>query len=209
MRVSSKASRGDRFYFAVDTPTGVNVLRDSYTTLPDATPDQGRVVLAGHELELMSADEVARLRLASTGFIHQDFALIDSITAVENVAVPLRLAGVGKRDALERASQALSEFGLGQRLRHRPAQLSGGEKQRVAVARAVIGQPPLVIADEPTGALDAELRDDALRLILEACQDKALLLVTHDPVVAARAGARILRLAAGRLMAESKDDTAE
>jgi predicted ABC-type transport system involved in lysophospholipase L1 biosynthesis ATPase subunit len=162
-------------------------------------PDAGEVRLCGQTLATLSDDSIARLRLAAIGFIHQDFELIESISAAENVAVPLRLTGVRKREAVDRAEGALAALGLSGRSKHRPGELSGGERQRVAVARAIVGRPQLILADEPTGSLDAELRDDALDLILDACQDKALVLVTHDPEVADRVATRTLRLNQGKL----------
>jgi ABC-type lipoprotein export system ATPase subunit len=168
-------------------------------------PDKGEVILGGHSLSTMSEDSIAKIRLEMLGFIHQDFDLIDSISAVENVAVPLRLAGMRKREALERANEMLNNLNLGHRLQHHPGELSGGERQRVAVARAVVSEPQLILADEPTGSLDAELRDEALDMILGACEGRALVVVTHDPEVAKRCATRALRLTDGKLADQSGD----
>lgn len=148
------------------------------------TAHSGAVAVAGTDLGTLSIDERADVRLQHIAHVHQDFRLMPRYSALENVALPLLLQGVRKAEARERAREALERVNLGHRTTHRPKQLSGGEQQRVAIARAVVRQPTLLLADEPTGSLDVDLRDEILTLMFELCSTAAILLVTHDPVVA-------------------------
>lgn len=165
-------------------------------------PDSGEVMLAGQALSALDEDGRAGLRADVLGFVFQSFQLLDGLTALENVMVPLELKGVA--GAHERARQLLDRVGLGARLQHRPAQLSGGEQQRVALARAFAGAPRLLLADEPTGNLDATTGHTIIDLLfqLNAEQGTTLVLVTHDTELAARCQRR-LALESGRLVTES------
>jgi putative ABC transport system ATP-binding protein len=158
-------------------------------------PTSGRAVLDGHDLSAMSEDERARLRADKVGFVFQSFHLIPTLTARENVQVPLELRG---EDARERAEELLARVGLGDRGHLYPAQLSGGEQQRVAVARAFAHRPRILFADEPTGNLDAANGQNVVALLGEMNRElgTTLVLVTHDPELAARAR-RALRLRDG------------
>jgi putative ABC transport system ATP-binding protein len=151
----------------------------------------GAVEVAGERLDGLDEDGLARFRGRSVGIVFQSFHLLPTMTALENVAVPLELAG--RRDAFERAEAELVAVGLGHRLDHHPAELSGGEQQRVAIARALAPEPSLLIADEPTGNLDAETGAEIIRLMFEARarRDATLVLVTHDRDLAARCDRRI------------------
>jgi len=171
------------------------------------TPDSGSVVFNGVPLQTLSNDARADLRRDSIGIVFQSFHLIPSLTACENVALPLDIAGA--QDARERAATLLNRVGLGHRLAHYPNALSGGERQRVAIARALIHQPALIVADEPTGNLDGQTGDAVADLLFELNQenDATLLLVTHDPMLAARCG-RQVRLHDGSLQAsEPKNES--
>ncbi|MCI9886997.1 ABC transporter ATP-binding protein [Micrococcales bacterium 31B] len=148
------------------------------------TPTGGTVAVAGVDLGPLTEDDRARHRMANIAQVYQDFRLLPRYTAVENVELPLLLRGEARDVARERALMALARVDLAPRATHRPGQLSGGEQQRVAIARAVVAAPALLLADEPTGALDAELRDEILALLFDVCRDSAIVLVTHDPVVA-------------------------
>jgi putative ABC transport system ATP-binding protein len=161
-------------------------------------PDSGTVELAGEDLGGLDEDQLARLRGRSLGIILQSFQLLPTMTAIENVAVPLELAGA--KDARERARAELEGVGLGHRLNHYPAQLSGGEQQRVAIARATAPRPALLLADEPTGNLDSTTGGGIVDLLFEraGAAGAGLLVITHDPVVAARAG-RTVHMADGVL----------
>ena len=161
-------------------------------------PSSGEVRLDGETLNALSEDQRARLRGRLLGFVFQSFQLLPSLTAVENVMLPLELAGVAKGSELARTW--LERVGLAHRLQHYPKHLSGGEQQRVALARAFAPNPRLVLADEPTGNLDAATGQQIIELMfdLNARQGTTLLLVTHDETIAARCG-RILRIQSGRL----------
>jgi len=163
-------------------------------------PSHGTVSLTGTPLGPLDEDQRARFRARHVGFVFQTFQLIPSLTALENVRVPLELVG-RDREAEARAGELLARVGLGDRLHHYPQQLSGGEQQRVALARAFVNQPALLFADEPTGSLDTATGAGVIEL-MEALNTEArttMVLVTHDPALAARAG-RVIRLAAGRLV---------
>ena len=159
---------------------------------------QGRVAVAGQDLGGMSEDELAMLRRERVGIVFQSFHLMATMTALENVAVPLELAG--RRDALDRARACLEAVGLGARTGHYPGELSGGEQQRVAIARAFGPAPAAIFADEPTGNLDGETGRRALDALFSLAADggTTLVLVTHDPGLAARC-ARQVRIEDGRI----------
>ena len=156
-------------------------------------PDAGRYRLEGRDVTTLSADERARVRSERIGFVFQSFHLVPRLSAAENIALPLMLAGVVPRERESKVSKALADFGLEDRSNHRPDQLSGGQRQRVAIARATIMQPAVLLADEPTGNLDRATGQEVTRL-LEALNAKGvtLIVVTHDPVMGDRAARRVL-----------------
>jgi putative ABC transport system ATP-binding protein len=159
------------------------------------------VVLDGHDLGALGEDERARLRAETVGFVFQSFHLIPTLTARENVQVPLELRG---EDGRARADELLQRVGLGDRGHHYPAQLSGGEQQRVAVARAFANRPKLLFADEPTGNLDAANGHNVVELLAELNRElgTTIVLVTHEPELAARAH-RVLRLRDGAVVEDA------
>lgn len=164
-------------------------------------PTAGRVRALGHDLGAMDEDALARFRRGSMGVVFQSFHLIPTMTALENVALPLELAGAA--DAFDRAEAELRAVGLGHRLDHVPAQLSGGEQQRVALARAVVSRPEILLADEPTGNLDAANGAAVMDLLFDL-RDRhgaTLIMVTHAPELAARCD-RVVRLLDGRIAAD-------
>jgi putative ABC transport system ATP-binding protein len=163
-------------------------------------PSSGRVWLNGAELTALDEDGRAGVRNREVGFVFQSFHLLPSLTAIENVMLPLELSG--SPNAAERAREALTDVGLEQRLRHYPRQLSGGEKQRVAIARAFVAGPSLLFADEPTGNLDNKTGARILNLLFDmnAAKGTTLVLVTHD-LDAARRCNRLIELEGGRLVA--------
>jgi putative ABC transport system ATP-binding protein len=165
-------------------------------------PTAGSVSVDGRDLSRLDEDELALLRRGTIGFVFQSFQLLGNLTARENVLLPLELTGVAA--AGRRVEELLDLVGLSERGHHYPAQLSGGEQQRVAVARAFGPRPPILLADEPTGNLDSETGARVLQLLLDMRQqaDTALVLVTHDEAVARRAS-RCVRLEAGRIVSES------
>ncbi len=162
-------------------------------------PTSGRVWLAGTELTALDEDGRAAVRARHVGFVFQSFHLVPSLTALENVMLPLELAG--RRDARGAALEVLGRVGLAERVGHYPRQLSGGEQQRVAIARAFVAGPDVLFADEPTGNLDAVTGGRIMDLLfgLNAVSATTLILVTHDRSIAARCG-RIVRLDAGRMV---------
>ena len=169
-------------------------------------PDSGSVVVAGEDLHKLDEDGLARFRGKNIGIVFQGFHLIPTMTALENVAVPLELAGA--RDAFARAASELSTVGLAGRLDHYPAELSGGEQQRVALARALAPDPALVVADEPTGNLDEATGAEVIELLFRGHRQRrtTLVLVTHDMALAARCD-RVLHMHSGRI--ESRASAAE
>jgi len=162
-------------------------------------PSSGRVTLAGEDLFALDEDERAALRARQVGFVFQSFQLLANLTALENVMLPLELAG--RRDARSAAAEMLRRVGLGERLQHYPKVLSGGEQQRVALARAFVVRPALLLADEPTGSLDFATGATVMALMFELNREAGttLVLVTHDSAIAARCD-RQLRIEAGRLV---------
>ncbi|HYD11191.1 MAG TPA: ABC transporter ATP-binding protein [Acidimicrobiales bacterium] len=166
-------------------------------------PSSGDVLVDGSSLASLGDDELAHLRRRRIGFVLQFFNLFPLLTARENVAFPLLLDG--HADALDRAAAALERVGLADRATHRPSELSGGEQQRVAVARALVTRPAVVLADEPTGALDSLTGEDVLRLLRLAADDgQAVLLITHDAPAAAYAD-RVIRLRDGAVVPSAED----
>ena len=165
------------------------------------TPTAGQVRVNGRELGRLSSFERAVYRRSVVGFVFQSFHLVPSMTAEANVAVALTFQGTYGAERRQRAREALERVGLGQRLAHRPGELSGGEQQRVAVARAVVHRPPLLLADEPTGNLDRRTAADVLHLIRDINREHGttVILVTHDEETAGRMADRVVRLRDGRL----------
>ena len=161
-------------------------------------PDSGRVIVAGQDLGRLDEDGLARFRGRTIGIVFQSFHLVPTMTALENVAVPLELAG--RRDAFRRAGEELDAVGLSARLSHYPAQLSGGEQQRVALARALAPHPAILVADEPTGNLDEDTGASIVEMMfrLKTERGATLVLVTHDMALAARCD-RMVAIRSGRI----------
>jgi putative ABC transport system ATP-binding protein len=156
-------------------------------------PDTGTYRLASEPVQDMTADQLAAIRNRRIGFVFQQFNLLPRTSALENVELPLVYAGVKSAQRQERALAALRQVGLEQRIDHTPAELSGGQQQRVAIARALVNEPVLVLADEPTGALDSQTSEDIMRLLSQLnAQGITVVLVTHEPDVAAWARRRIV-----------------
>jgi putative ABC transport system ATP-binding protein len=163
-------------------------------------PTAGQVEVAGTVLNRLSEAALARFRRTNIGIIFQFFHLLDDLTARDNVLLPAQLAGTPRRQAADRADELLDALGLTARANAYPARLSGGERQRVAVARALINKPPLLLADEPTGAVDAKAGAQVMALLRDLNQGgQTVLLVTHDAVLARGAATRIVEMRDGRL----------
>ncbi|WP_043759189.1 ABC transporter ATP-binding protein [Aeromonas taiwanensis] len=163
-------------------------------------PDEGEYWLEGARTARLAEPELARLRGQAIGFVFQSFHLVPRLTAFENVALPLMLAGMAPAERTARVAALLAELGLSARADHRPAELSGGQRQRVAIARAMVTQPRLLLADEPTGNLDSRSGEEVIALLEHLNRERGvtLVVVTHDERIGARAGRRI-RMNDGRL----------
>jgi putative ABC transport system ATP-binding protein len=172
-------------------------------------PTGGELWIDGIELGASKEKVLTEHRRQRVGFVFQSFNLLPRLTALENVALPLIFGGVAERDRLARACELLAQVGLGDRIDHRPTQLSGGEQQRVAIARALVSRPAIILADEPTGNLDSATGREIMALLRELNRDQrvTLLLVTHDPEAAAFAG-RVIRMRDGRIEGPDTPDPA-
>jgi putative ABC transport system ATP-binding protein len=155
-------------------------------------PTAGTYHLEGRDITTLSPQEQAQVRSQRIGFVFQSFHLVPRLTAAENIALPMMLAGVAPAERAKRVTQALDDYGLTDRSHHRPDQLSGGQRQRVAIARATIMQPAMILADEPTGNLDRATGDEVIRLLEELnARGVTLIVVTHDAAVGRRARRRL------------------
>lgn len=163
-------------------------------------PTSGSYSLDGNEVSRMKDDELAEIRNKKIGFIFQGFNLLQKLTALENVEMPLIYQGAGAKERKRRATEALESVGLGDRIHHRPTELSGGQQQRVAIARALAGNPPMILADEPTGALDTKSGVEIMKILKDLNEKgNTIVLITHDNNIAMQAQ-RIIRIQDGQIM---------
>lgn len=164
-------------------------------------PDSGEVLYDGLDIAQLKDTKLSEFRNRNIGFIFQFHQLLPEFTAVENVAMPALISGISKKKAIEKASELLNMLGLSERLRHKPFEMSGGERQRTAIARALINDPKVVFADEPTGSLDSRNRDDIRSLIADLRDrlQQTFVIVTHDPSVSAIAD-RVIQMADGSII---------
>ncbi|AFL82141.1 putative ABC-type transport system involved in lysophospholipase L1 biosynthesis, ATPase component [Aequorivita sublithincola DSM 14238] len=195
--VSFEVVKGQTFSIVGPSGSGKTTLLGLAAGLD--TPNAGSVELCGHDLSTLNEDERAQLRNEQVGFIFQDFQLLPTLTALENVSVPLELQG--SKNAVSKAKELLEKVGLGDRIHHYPSQLSGGEQQRVAVARAFSNNPSILFADEPTGNLDEETGQKVIQLLFNLNEEAGttLVIITHDLDLAARTQ-QILRLKGGQIL---------
>ncbi|THF83506.1 ABC transporter ATP-binding protein [Cohnella fermenti] len=162
--------------------------------------DRGSYVLDGSDVASLGANKLAKLRNRTIGFVFQQFNLLPKLNVSQNVELPLIYRGMAKEERRQAVAHGLEQVGLTDRRKHRPGELSGGQQQRTAIARALAGNPPLLLADEPTGALDSRTGKDILRLFLQLRDEgRTIVLITHDPAIAAQAD-RQLRIEDGRLL---------
>ena len=198
--VSLEIERGERVALLGKSGSGKSTLLNLIGGLD--RPSSGRIEAGGRDLARMSGAELASYRLTTVGMIFQAYNLILSRTALENVELPMILAGREKKDRKAAASAALESVGLGQRLSHRPSELSGGEHQRVAIARALVNRPEILLADEPTGNLDSATSAEIIALLLDEItrSGTTLIMVTHDEELARSTTDRIVVLKDGRVV---------
>jgi lipoprotein-releasing system ATP-binding protein len=186
---------------AIMGPSGVGKSTLLYMLGALDRPTSGNVFYQGTDIFSLNDDALADFRNRTIGFVFQFHHLLSEFTAIENVMMPLLLAGVSKKEAYERAERLLQEVGLYERLTHKPGQLSGGEQQRVAVARALILNPRVVLADEPTGNLDTQTGDELFRLLIDINREKEVtfVVVTHNEALALRCR-RVIKMLDGRII---------
>lgn len=169
-------------------------------------PTRGDYLLDGQEVREMSDRELSRIRNRQVGFIFQQYNLVQSLNVLENVELPLIYQGIGTDRRRDMAMEALERVGLAGRLKHKPAEMSGGQQQRVAIARAIATKPPIVMADEPTGALDSHTGHDVLRFLQQLNKEgSTVILITHDNGIAATAR-RMVRLADGKVVEDREQE---
>jgi putative ABC transport system ATP-binding protein len=201
--VSLTVTRGDFVAIVGPSGSGKSTLMNLIGLLD--TPTSGTYVLDGVATQHLSDNQLAELRNRKIGFIFQQFNLLPRLTALENVELPLIYAGVGKSERKERAKRLLESLGLGERIRHMPNQLSGGQQQRVAIARALALSPSLLLADEPTGALDSKTGAEVLELMIRLNeQGNTIVLITHDPNIAEHAR-RIVSIRDGQIVDDRRN----
>ena len=172
-------------------------------------PTEGEYLLDGRDVGSLNKNQLAEIRNEMLGFIFQQYNLLPKLNLVENVEIPLMYAGCGRAERRRRAKQALEQVGLGDKFRNRPNQLSGGQQQRVSIARALVGEPPIILADEPTGALDSRTGREVLGMLEEMHRNgHTVVLITHDNSLAALAQ-RVIRLKDGQVIYDGPPGAAE
>ena len=199
--VSLEIQRGEFVAIVGHSGSGKSTLMNMLGCLD--TPTSGHYFLEGKDVSSLSEDQLSEIRNKKIGFIFQGFNLIPNLDAVGNVELPLIYRGLGKQRRRRIAVQALTKVGLGRRLKHRPSELSGGQQQRVAVARAIAAQPPIILADEPTGNLDSRSTVEIMNILKELHKNgRTVIVITHDDDIAAQAR-RVIRIMDGQV--ESDD----
>jgi putative ABC transport system ATP-binding protein len=201
--ISLTVDRGEFVALLGQSGSGKSTLLNLLAGLDRAT--SGSVVVQGRDLATFSPEELARYRRNDVGMVFQAFHLIPSMTITENVELPMRFAEVERAERAQRVRDSLERVGLGKRLEHRPSELSGGEQQRVSIARALVNRPALLLADEPTGNLDSRTGEDILQLIrdLSGSMGMTVVMVTHERALADRFAQRLVFLADGKLVSSS------
>lgn len=198
--ISLEIQRGEFVAIVGHSGSGKSTLMNMLGCLD--TPTSGHYFLEGKDVSSLSDDQLSEIRNKKIGFIFQGFNLIPNLDAVGNVELPLIYRGLGKQKRRRIAVQALTKVGLGRRLKHRPSELSGGQQQRVAVARAIAAQPPIILADEPTGNLDSRSTVEIMNILKELHKNgRTVIVITHDDDIAAQAR-RVIRIMDGQVEAD-------
>ncbi|MFD0566175.1 ABC transporter ATP-binding protein [Kitasatospora saccharophila] len=201
--VSLTVRRGEAVALVGPSGSGKSTLLNMIAGLD--RPDAGTVTVAGTRIDTLGEAGAARHRRAAIGMVFQFFHLLDDLTVLDNVALPAELTGTRRAEARRRARTLLDTLGVARHQHAHPGRLSGGERQRVAVARALVNRPALLLADEPTGALDSASGEDVKALLREVHADgQTLIVVTHDPALAASCATRTVRIVDGRIAADTR-----
>ena len=197
--VNLKIKKGDFVSIMGPSGSGKSTLLHCIGCLD--TPTKGKVYIDGVDVSTLNDNELALIRRYKIGFVFQFFNLVPSLSALENVELPMVFAGLPKEKRRKRAMLLLKEVGLSRRINHRPSQLSGGEQQRVAIARALANNPDIILADEPTGNLDSKSGEEIMRIFMDLNKKlgKTVIVVTHDPVVAKKSK-KIIRIMDGKII---------
>lgn len=201
--INMKVEEGDFMAIMGPSGSGKSTLLNMIGALDK--PTSGTVLIRGVDISTLNDNQLADLRSKEIGFIFQSFNLISRMKALDNVALPMAITGVPRSERSERAAKLLEQVGLGERMHHRPPELSGGEQQRVAIARALVNNPAVVLCDEVTGNLDSGTGDDIMQLLrtLNNEEGKTFVLITHDPVVA-QSTDRLVTLHDGEIIGEKR-----
>lgn len=205
--VSIAADRGEFIALLGASGSGKSTLLNLIAGLD--RPDSGAIVVEGHDLATMTPNDLAQYRRHTVGMVFQSFNLVPTMTAYENVELPMRFAEVRRKERRSRVEEALSKVGLQDRANHRPSELSGGEQQRIALARALVNQPKILLADEPTGNLDSKTGTEIMGLITELNRslDMTVIMVTHERALADRYAGKMVFLGDGKVLGETRNST--
>ena len=202
--ISVKIEKGEFCCIVGTSGSGKSTLLNMLAGLEK--PTKGKVRINGQLVSKMTEKELAKFRQENIGFIFQSYNLMPTLTATENVAIPLLFKGVDRDIREKKAKKILKEMGLGDRLNHKPGEMSGGQQQRVGIARAFVGRPNVIFADEPTGNLDSATTEQVMKMLLDISQQNNItfVMVTHDPELAQMAP-RVITLKDGRVVSDMKD----
>jgi len=203
--MSFKVEKGDFFSITGRSGSGKSTLLYQLGLLDH--PNSGEITIDGINVSLLGKEERTKFRLKELGYVFQDYALVPDLSAIENTVIPLLMQGTPKEEAYQKAEDALQKIGMGERLHNLPNQLSGGEQQRVSIARAIAHDPKIIFADEPTANLDSETADSVIKAFLELnSHGQTILMVTHEPEYA-KLTKRAIKLGDGKILADGEPES--